>query len=284
MIRDLDDTLNAILNDPAAPSELFNADVSFETPDKNFAPAQATVNLFLYEVKENRELRDSVPIVEKLGDIFIRRQPPLRVDCTYIMTTWSSQVGAAKVAEEHRLLSHALLWLSRFPIIPAGFLQGSLVNPPFPHPTMVAQMDPNKNAGEFWSALGTQPRPAFYLIVTIAMDLGVQVPEGPPVVTKEILLKRKMPPGVPEPVLADVLEIGGTVRNANTLVAIANAEVTLLEMGWMILTDQDGRFRFSPLEPGNYTLRIAASGFAALDKAIAVPGSVLNEYDVSLTP
>jgi hypothetical protein len=179
MIRDLDDTLRVILDDPLGPTELLNADVSFETPDKNFAPAQATVNLFLYEVKENRELRDPVPITEIVGNTFIKRTPPLRVDCTYIVTTWSNQVGAARVAEEHRLLSQALLWLSRFPIIPAGFLQGSLVNPPFPHPTMVAQMDGNKNMGEFWSALGSPPRPAFYLVVTIAMDLGVQMPEGP---------------------------------------------------------------------------------------------------------
>lgn len=284
MIRDLDETLKAILDDPAAPIELRNAEVSFETPDKNFAPALAMVDLFLYEVKENRELRDPVPITEKLGGVFIRRLPPLRVDCTYIVTTWSSQVGATKVAEEHRLLSQALLWLSRFPTVPATFLQGSLATQPFPPPTMVAQMDPNKNAGEFWSALGTPPRPAFYLVVTIAMDLGIQIPEGPPVVTKEIQLKRKMPPGVTEPVLATMFEIGGTVRNANTLVAIANAEVTLLEMGWVMLTDQEGRFRFSDLEPGNYTIRTTASGFTPVDKAIIVPGMVLNSYDISLLP
>ncbi len=284
MIRDLDETLKAILDDPAAPIELRNAEVSFETPDKNFAPALAMVDLFLYEVKENRELRDPVPITEKLGGVFIRRLPPLRVDCTYIVTTWSSQVGATKVAEEHRLLSQALLWLSRFPTVPATVLQGSLATQPFPPPTMVAQMDPNKNAGEFWSALGTPPRPAFYLVVTIAMDLGIQIPEGPPVVTKEIQLKRKMPPGVTEPVLATMFEIGGTVRNANTLVAIANAEVTLLEMGWVMLTDQEGRFRFSDLEPGNYTIRTTASGFTPVDKAIIVPGMVLNSYDISLLP
>jgi hypothetical protein len=283
MIRDLDDTLKAILDDPASPTELRNADVSFEAPDKGFAPAQATVNLFLYEVKENRELRDPVPITEKVGDIFVRRRPPVRADCTYIATTWSSQVGAAKVAEEHRLLSQALLWLSRFPIIPVGFLQGSLINPPFPHPTMVAQMDGNKNAGEFWSALGIPPRPAFYLTVTIAMNLGIQVPEGPPVVTKEIHLKRKMPPGVTEPMLETFFGIGGTVRNANTLAAITNAQVTILELERATVTDQEGRFHFSDLEEGNYTLRAAATGFATADKAILVPGTVLNAYDVSLT-
>ena len=30
-----------------------------------------------------------------------------------------------------------------------------------------------KNAGEFWDALAVSPRPAFYLTVTLAMDLGL---------------------------------------------------------------------------------------------------------------
>jgi hypothetical protein len=115
------------------------------------------------------------------------------------------------------------------------------------------------------------------------MNLGIQVPEGPPVVTKEIHLKRKMPPGVTEPMLETFFGIGGTVRNANTLAAITNAQVTILELERATVTDQEGRFHFSDLEEGNYTLRAAATGFATADKAILVPGTVLNAYDVSLT-
>src|SRR5258706_3643559 len=103
MFQDLDDTLEAILDDAGAPPELRAAVVSFETPDKNFAPVQATVNLFLYEVKENRSLRDPVPITEIVAGQFIRRMPPLRVDCCYLVTAWSPQAGAAKIVEEHLL-------------------------------------------------------------------------------------------------------------------------------------------------------------------------------------
>src|SRR6266566_4862553 len=176
MFQDLDTTLTQILNDaaPAELPELRSADVSFETPDKNFTPPQATVNLFLYDVKENRDLRDPTPILEKVGNTFIRRPPPARVDCSYIVTAWSSGAGAAKVAGEHRLLAEALKWLSRFPTIPSIYLQGDLANQLYPPPTLVAQMDPNKNAGDFWIALGIPPRPAFYLTVTIAMLLGVE--------------------------------------------------------------------------------------------------------------
>jgi hypothetical protein len=185
MFDDLDKTLKKILDDPAMPASiagLHNADKSFLTPDRNFTPAQAAVNLFLYEVKENRQLRDAEPIVEKIGTTFVQRPPPLRVDCCYLVTGWSSQTGAVKASEEHRLLAEALLWLSRFPTIPATFLQGSLTNQLYSPPTMVAQADGSKNAAEFWLALGIPPRPAFHLTVTIAMELLLQV-EGPLVTT-----------------------------------------------------------------------------------------------------
>ncbi|MGB9180926.1 MAG: Pvc16 family protein [Pyrinomonadaceae bacterium] len=282
MFQDLDSTLKKILGDGGAPLPLRSAEVGFEPPDKSFAPAVPTINLFLYEVKENRELRDPQPIIVKSGATFVRQLPPLRVEGVYLVTTWSDKTGAAKIAEEHLLLGQAIAWLSRFPVIPDAFLQGSLVGQPFPPPTLVAQMDANKNAGEFWSALGSTPRPAFYLSVTISIDLGLVTPEGPPVVTKEIILKEKMPTGIAEPVLADFFEIGGTVRDANTLAVIANAQVTLLELQRVAITDAEGHFRFDELNSGNYTLRTVATGFSPFNIAIEVPGTVLNAYDVNL--
>jgi len=280
MFHDLDSTLMAILDDQAAPTELRDADVSFETPDRNFAPGQPTVNLFLFEVKENRARRDQVPHSEKVADLFVRRFPPLRVDCTYLVTTWSNQPGALRVAEEHRLLGQALQWLSRFGTVPdvGDYLKGSLIDQPFAPLTLVAQMDSKPNMGEFWSALGTPPRPAFTLLATIAMAFPLELPEGPPVVTKEIRLEIKDVPGTQEV----VFEIAGTVREAATLAPIGNAEVTMLELDRTVQTDGEGRFRFAGLEPGSYTLRAAATGFVTLDQAIQVPRTPLDTYDVSL--
>lgn len=284
MLSDLDDTLAAILNDNAAPTELRNADVSFETPDRAYGPGQPTVNLFLFEVQENRQLRDPEPVYERVGTQLVRQPAPLRVDCSYLVTAWSNDMAAARTAAEHLLLSQSLLWLSRFPIIPAGFLQGDLVDQPFPPPALVAQMDGTKNAGEFWTALGQPPRPSFNVVVTIAMSLDLPFPEGPPVVTKDIRINKITPPSVPSPVLARVFEIAGTVRDANTQDVLADASVTLVELGRAVRTDDDGRFRFADLTAGNYTLRAVAAGFTQLDKPIAVPGTVLNEYDVGLAP
>src|SRR5205814_7370365 len=129
MFQDLDTTLKTLLGDPAVPTTLGNADVSFETPDRNFTPAQATVNLFLYEVKENRDLRDPTPVIEKVGTAFVRRPPPVRLDCSYIVTAWSPQANATGVRDHHELLALTLGWLSRFPTLPDTSLQGSLNNP-----------------------------------------------------------------------------------------------------------------------------------------------------------
>jgi Pvc16 N-terminal domain/Carboxypeptidase regulatory-like domain len=281
MFRDLDDTLTQILNDAGAPPELVAADVSFELPDKNFTPAQSTVNLFLYDVHENRELRDPVPIMEKVGNMYVNRRPPLRVDCMYMVTAWSVGTGPSRIANEHRLLSQSLLWLSRFPTIPSVYLQGGLVNPPFPHPTLVAQLNGKQGTGDFWTALGQPPRPSFNLLVTIAMDLSVQSPVGPPVVTKDMRLLEIDKPATQE----QWFQIGGTVfEAANPANVLGGAQVRLVERDDTVTTNPLGQFTFSQLTGGNYTLQVSMTGFANQTKAIVVPGTIITEYDVGMTP
>lgn len=286
MFQDLDITLANILNEPAAPpafADLIGAEVSFVTPDRNFAPTGATVNLFLYEVKENRELRDPVPITEIVGGTYRRRMPPVRIDCYYMVTTWSTGTGAAKIANEHRLLGLALAWLSRFSDIPANYLAGSLAGQPFPPPTLVAQMTDSKSTGEFWTALGIAPRPTFSLVATIALQLGDGMVEGPPVISRKIRIQ-DLPE---EAILArqmsalqasdSIYAIGGTVTDAAGQV-VADVEVTLVETGWVTRTDAYGRYRFNGLAAGSYHVTAGA----AAPRPIDVPNAAANTYDVRI--
>ena len=279
MFQDLDSTLTALLNN--APQgelpELRNADVSFETPDQSFAPGQATVDLFLYEVRENRELRDPEPIVERLDGIAVRRAPPMRADCSYIVTTWAAgTTGAARVAAEHRLLGQTLTWLSRFPTIPERYLQGAILNPRriYPLPTMVAHLDPNQHAGDFWNALGIPPRPAFYLTVTTELPVALGI-EGPVVTTT---LVDYLQAGV-EATREERINVGGVVRD------VAGAPVT---PAWVALepthqtaaTDANGGFTFVSVPRGTaYTLRARAPGHTDVTRTVQVP-SPSGEYDL----
>lgn len=281
MFHDLDTTLENMLNDATAPVELLAAGVSFETPDKSYKPSvpDTAVNLFLYEVKENRKLRDPAPIIAQQANNYVRRQPPLRVDCSYIVTAWKDGNTPADVTVQHLLLGQAFFWLSRFPTIPPGYFAGNMIGQPFPPPTIVAQWDGAKNNGEFWSALGIPPRPYFTLIVTIAMDLGLQNVDGPPVVTKQLNMKQLGPGSVVE----TTFEIAGVVRNGTSQQPIDRAQIQIVGTGRISTSNTAGQFRISGLQQGHYTLRVSATGFTTKNKSITVPGTVLNSYDVTLT-
>lgn len=277
MFHDLDSTLAALLNDApqARLPELRNADVSFETPDRNFTPAQATVDLFLYEVQENRELRDPEPIVERLDGVAVRRPPPLRADCSYLVTTWApGTTGAARIAAEHRLLGRALIWLSGFATIPEQYLQGVLADPRriYPLPTMVAHLDPDQHAGEFWTALGISPRPGFYLTVTTELPLGPGA-EGHLVTTAEV---DYLQAGIPDTV-EELISFGGVVSDPGGA-PVPGAWVGLAPTQRSARTDAAGRFVFvRVLRRTGYTLRASAPGHTDVSRPIDVP-SPSGEY------
>jgi Pvc16 N-terminal domain/Carboxypeptidase regulatory-like domain len=277
MFQDLDSTLHAIVEDPNAPDVLRQSDVSFETPDKEYAPDQNTLNLFLHEVSENRDLRDPEPIYTVERGTYKRRVPPLRIDCCYLVTAWSSKRGAQKAAEEHQLLGQALAWLSRFGTIPETYFQGSLIGQAYPPPTLVAQVDGRHAASEFWSALGIAPRVAFRAIVTIALDLELETIVGPEVVSRELRL------GERRAALESAFSIGGTVRDAKSKALIVDAMVKLEPLERAVRTDAVGRYRFNKLRAGHYTLVTSADGFDPQNISVEVPGRIPNAYDIELT-
>jgi len=283
VFQDLDATLTQLINDAPAPelANLRNADVSFITPDRNFTPAQTTLDLFLYEVRENLELRDPRPIVERNGTSFRRRRAPLRADCSYIVTSWAPTAqGAVRVAAEHQLLGEAVTWLSRFPTIPARYLQGQLgppaPDPIYPPPTSVAQQDPNQHAGDFWTAMGVAPRPAFYLTVTVELSLGGDV-TGPLVTTWmtefEVNGARERP----------WVGIGGTVLDQASGEPVPDAVVDIVDLAIRTRTGPEGRYSFPRVTPGGHTVQVVAAGFQQETQALVVPGRP-DEYLVELTP
>jgi hypothetical protein len=250
MFDDLDATLKAVFADAAAPGDLRNADVGFDTPDKDYQPAQATINLFLHEVAENRALRDEARVLERTNGTYTSRLPSLRLDCTYLVTAWSSQAAGLKAQEEHHLLGLALIWLSRFPQIDDRFLQGTLKTPaqPYPLSTVVAQTKEGQPMGHFWSALGVPPRPAFSLTVTITADPFDQVEEFG--VVKHIDIQST---SIQDPSLS------GRILD-QTLTAVPGATVTVVESGGQQTSGPDGGFAFTGLQFGAYTIRVQVAG------------------------
>jgi len=125
MIRDLSETLRAILKQPGLPPPLNTAQVVFDRPTAQFNPPQSAIDLFLFDIRENAELRNHEPTVIHSNGHAIIRRPPMRVDCSYLVTAWIA--GGVDVAlQEQLLLSQVLQVLVRYPTIPEPFLQGGL--------------------------------------------------------------------------------------------------------------------------------------------------------------
>jgi hypothetical protein len=183
MINDLDETLKQLLMKkvPLEPSEV---DISFEAPDREWAASisKPTVSLYLYDIRENHELRNYEWTRERNNDrTATRRRAPLRIDLSYLVTAWTNDVG-----DEHRLLWRVLAALSRHSLLPDELLQGKLKEQESEIRTTTAQPDGLfKNPADFWSALDNQLKPSIDYVVTLPLDL--EMAETMPVVLEKVL-------------------------------------------------------------------------------------------------
>ena len=104
--------------------------ISFATPDDQFPPQSVTlpaVDLFLYDVRENLELRSNEVYVERRSDgTATRTRAPVRVDFSYLVTAWPSESVPDRAQDEHRLLGEVMRTLLRHRTIPEEVLQGVL--------------------------------------------------------------------------------------------------------------------------------------------------------------
>ncbi len=232
VISDLDKTLKQLFQSEFGTTLPF--DLSFAIPDKNFTPVsktQTTLDCYLYEINEDRELRSVAPIVQRNIDGTIDKTlPPPRIKLSYCITAWSPAQPTPDrepQLDEHTLLSQVLEVLLKYPNLPAGVLQGTLTGQdPLPLTTVVLP-DTSKSTSDFWSAIGGELRPSIDYKVTVS--LTYQAPSTGPMVTTMVTSFGSEGP---------FYTIGGTVRDSNKPPnALASAWVRVNESGQTYVTD-----------------------------------------------
>jgi hypothetical protein len=192
MIDDLDRTVEELLKRELAPALVDQVAISFAAPDTEFPPSSVTlpaVDLFLYDIRENLELRSTEWIIERQNNgTATKRRAPVRVDCSYLITAWSSDSSTTRALDEHRLLSEVMKVLLRHPTIPEVLLQGSLRGQEPPLPSSTLQPGRLQSVGEFWQALGGKPKAALNYTVTIGVVADRPLDTEMPVVDKTLEL------------------------------------------------------------------------------------------------
>lgn len=285
MIRDLSETLQAVLDDPSLGDsfpELAGAQVAFDRPSEQFSPSQTTINLFLFDIRENTVLRSKEPIVERKDGRALVRQPPKRIDCSYLVTAWAAgSTGPRLVLEEHELLGQAMQVFARYPTIPGKFLQGSLKEQELPLPLNIGGTNTGemKDPADFWSALGNKLRPS--LVVTVTIELRAEEPPTAPLVSAHELRLGLRDPAADllRAAAEELFRVGGLVTDAK---GAGVAGATVSGGGASATTDEEGRYTLGPLPGGAYSLSVSAgTRRGALE--IVIPAPAGKTYDFQLT-
>ena len=271
MITDLDQAIQQMLV-AEIPIENHDVDISFDQPKREWSAklSRPTINLYLYDVRENTELRQTNWVVER-GDNgqATKKRPPRRIDLAYLITAWTNTAE-----DEHRLLWRALWALMRHPELPEDLLQGDLVGSEVPIRASVAQPDEIPNVSDLWGVLDNELRPSLHLVATLPLDL-VQVIKGPLVRSKRIRVEQGLEEEGP---FEEITQVGGTVRDTEGR-PLVGAAVWVRERGFTTTTDEEGRYAFPNLAPGSYTFVVSSDAGDRLEKEVAV---LSRDYDLQV--
>lgn len=174
MISELDDSILELLRRTLPQAIVEGVSFSLTAPD-DLGTSQADsfpmINLFLYDIRERRDLRTCERESRMAKDGVVAAPPPVRVDCSYLITAWQNPGATAPVRDEHRLLSEVMAVLLRHPTLPEAVLQGRLADATLPLPTAVLQPGPQQNDGDVWRVLGGKPKAALHYTVTLAVSV-----------------------------------------------------------------------------------------------------------------
>lgn len=250
-------------------------DIQFEAPTREQIDklTRPTISIFLFDLQENTDLRQSAFQTNRTNGRAERRLFPRRFDLRYMVSALTTDI-----ADEHRLLWRTLLTLVRHPQFPPEILEPEelrLADPPLT--TRVSQTDEGQRLAGLWTALGAPLHPALYYVITAPVDLNVVI-EAPLVLTRTARYHLIPHPSLVEKGVRGVgpapeigIQIGGLVRD-ETGNPLPGVQVTLEgRAGTGSITDTLGHFTLRNVPSGTVQLRIAPADGTAKIVTVAVP-------------
>ena len=167
MIQDVDETLKALLVQKVPQFDSGAIDIKFEMPTHDWSGklSKPTINLYLYDVRENLELRSREVQLTRNGDGGKQRRAPVRIDLAYLISVWTTDIS-----DEHQLLGRILMTLLQYPLLPPEVLKGSFQTQAFPVRAWIAQPERTPNAWDFWGHVENRMKSSLSYVVTTSFD------------------------------------------------------------------------------------------------------------------
>ncbi|WP_158849511.1 DUF4255 domain-containing protein [Saccharothrix deserti] len=175
MIHEVDEGLRRLLAAGGVPGG--GGELAFDPPTTEWVARRnaPTVNVFLYDIREDLTRRSSGSVSVRDDDELVgHRRPPRWFRLSYLVTAWTN-----RSQDEHRLLSQALACLAAANRLRSAWLTGSLAEVGL---TVGVEsggsVSEGRAATDVWSALGGELRPAINVVVT-APVVGPVTPADP---------------------------------------------------------------------------------------------------------
>ena len=272
MISDVDEALRNLILDSLTVSRQ-NVDIKYDLPSRDWASRlnRPTINLFLFDIRENLRLRGAEQyrqIPRDDGKVEVRRNP-VRIDLRYLLTAWTKDPE-----DEHLLLSDTLLTLLRNPTIPDKYASEQMKKQQFPVILDAAvyqpEHGPTEKATEIWGVIGNDIHAGFIVTVTITVD-----PYEPLVFTQVSSIERNLGQTSPEGGRAQV-EAGAEKYNEGFFIRTKKYEpstltVVLVEKNIPLSVDEEYRVKLPTLSAGKYHLDVLYRGKVLKHQAIEIP-------------
>lgn len=170
MISEVDSALTALVRREVL--DRAQVSVVLDAPTKDWAARRSgpTVNLFLYDIREDVRRRGSgmSALFDENGRQTGRRKPPRIFRLSYLVTAWTQ-----RPEDEHRLLAAVLNCLLGHERLPADLLPEGA-----PAVTLTVGLPPeeDRSFADVWTALGGELRPSLDLVVAVPMWAGPPQP------------------------------------------------------------------------------------------------------------
>ncbi len=278
------------------------AQVRFQPPDDSWRSYVSgltvkgqhvnALNVYLCDVRENRKLHSNERMRQFDNQNVNETPAPRRIDCHYLISAWSPALLTPLI--EPTLEEHALLYKVVGVLLNNESLEPRTIYDPDPLPTTfpellsdaelpmsVVPVEGFTKIAEFWGTVSWRWKPSVYLVITLPVVLEKNL-AGPMVTTRitEYRASRH------SDVVDTIIKIGGHILFGSNSQPVEGAWVRLEDTAGVqvavIITENDGRFTFSRLRHGSYTLRVRVEGHAETTRSIQVP-STTGEYDIELT-
>jgi hypothetical protein len=163
VIHEVDEGIRRMLEAGGVPGG--GGDLAFEAPTTDWTARRnaPTVNVFLYDIREDESRRSTGNLeVFERDELVAHRKPPRWFRLSYLVTAWTN-----RPQDEHRLLSQALTCLAGHGRLASEWLTGSLADLDL---TVLLEcggpVSEGRAATDVWSALGGRLKPAINVVVT----------------------------------------------------------------------------------------------------------------------